>query len=796
MAEDSLVLKLAAQVDGFQSDLQKALGSWDGFLGGLSGGKNILGGLSIGIAAVGAAAFGLAKAAADTGDELINMSERTGISVRDLSLLKFAAEQSDTNIQTLSFGFKQLSRAMVEAQDSGSKQAAVFDSIGVSTKNLDGSLRPMKDVVLDVADRFKEIEDPTLKSALAMEVFGKAGVDLVPFLNQGGDAILDLMAKGESLGAAWDELSANQAAEFNDSFDAMKVAAGSLAKEIGVAVMPAFTTLMNFMTEVVRPIFGAVKAIFLLLAADATTLASAFAALWLGATKVSDALGITTNASQGAKELFDALRGSAEDLRKQSLETFDAMVVGAFRSKEETKSLRVAQEELTEEQKKNIVQTINRDKIEAEKAKKDKERAKELKEHMAEEAKGRKILKEAVEAYGKSQEALGRVILENALAERREIEKTTREYGLLQEAIGRAILARAQKEQEVLRESRDDWGEWFNLTKDLTGTFKQFSFETFQFVKQSFGDAVADMVLRGGSLKDALKEIWNRILESFISMLVEMGIEYVAKHAIIQAWAASHPIIQPTILVPVGGPGGAGGGVAGGVAGAGAGVAGAGTVGAGTAAGGAGAAGIGAGGAGGTAATVGTVGPTTAAGAAAVTAVAFVAWDPSLIFGGREGTPEERMANFVFGQIVQQRRSPADALALIKRNFPDPTIDWELVRRIAAMHIATKAGEVRVPFTLETIDPTIYGLAKGGIVTKAMLAMVGEAGPEAVIPLNKMGQVGLGGGNTFHFSFPNITSFDQFSVPQVEQLLKSSFFKAAENLNRAGYRWPMQPRVA
>jgi hypothetical protein len=38
-------------------------------------------------------------------------------------------------------------------------------------------------------------------------------------------------------------------------------------------------------------------------------------------------------------------------------------------------------------------------------------------------------------------------------------------------------------------------------------------------------------------------------------------------------------------------------------------------------------------------------------------------------------------------------------------------------------------------------------LAEGGIVTSATLAVIGEAGPEAVVPLNRAGEFGMGGGN-------------------------------------------------
>jgi hypothetical protein len=43
--------------------------------------------------------------------------------------------------------------------------------------------------------------------------------------------------------------------------------------------------------------------------------------------------------------------------------------------------------------------------------------------------------------------------------------------------------------------------------------------------------------------------------------------------------------------------------------------------------------------------------------------------------------------------------------------------------------------------------PNIPMLAQGGIVTSPTLAMIGEgAGPEAVIPLSRMGEFGMGGG--------------------------------------------------
>jgi SLT domain-containing protein len=49
--------------------------------------------------------------------------------------------------------------------------------------------------------------------------------------------------------------------------------------------------------------------------------------------------------------------------------------------------------------------------------------------------------------------------------------------------------------------------------------------------------------------------------------------------------------------------------------------------------------------------------------------------------------------------------------------------------------------------------PDIPMLANGGIVTGPTLAMIGEGrGPEAVIPLDRMGEFGMGGGTTVNIN--------------------------------------------
>lgn len=59
------------------------------------------------------------------------------------------------------------------------------------------------------------------------------------------------------------------------------------------------------------------------------------------------------------------------------------------------------------------------------------------------------------------------------------------------------------------------------------------------------------------------------------------------------------------------------------------------------------------------------------------------------------------------------------------------------------------AAASKVPGVSIPSIPSIPMLAEGGIVTRPTMAVIGEAGPEAVLPLSKMG--GFGGGTTINF---------------------------------------------
>ena len=190
----------------------------------------------IGVAAIGK----FAKDNLDSADAMSKLSQRTGVAAPTLDKFRKVAELSDTSIEGLGKGFKTLASNMYDAQTKGTGPAAdAFNKLGIQVADANGKLRASDEVMLDVADRFKAMQDGPEKAALAADIFGaKLGDELIPLLNNGGDAVRDM---GTSLTQDF----ADKAAAFNDRLETMQEKFGDLALRITESLLPAFEAIVG-----------------------------------------------------------------------------------------------------------------------------------------------------------------------------------------------------------------------------------------------------------------------------------------------------------------------------------------------------------------------------------------------------------------------------------------------------------------------------------------------------------------------------------------------------------------------
>lgn len=211
--------------------------------------------IGLGITAAGAAIVGvftlMIKSTAEYGEEIIKLSDRTGISTETLSRLKFVADQTNTSFEELANGLKFLSRNAEAAQTGNVKLKLTFDELGVKITDNNGKLRAADDIFLQVSDAFSKMNDGTLKTALAMQIFGRAGASLIPTLNLGSRGILELEKEADRLGITLTTANAEAIRKFNDGSKELKAAVGGLFLELSVNVIPALTKFIKGVTDVV-----------------------------------------------------------------------------------------------------------------------------------------------------------------------------------------------------------------------------------------------------------------------------------------------------------------------------------------------------------------------------------------------------------------------------------------------------------------------------------------------------------------------------------------------------------------
>jgi len=240
----SLVVSLIAETAQFRSDMGKAAYTAQKNFQSIKNSAQTLA-ASLGIYFSASMFVGWIKSSIDAADAMYMMSQKVGIATDTLSKLAYAAKLSDVGTEDLGTSLGKLNKNIAEtARGTGEAQEA-FKAMGIDVKDSNGKIKETDAILLEVAEKFSTYSDGANKSALAMALFGKAGANMIPFLNNGKAGIEAMGQELQRLGGVILPDAAKQANEFNDNLDRMQVSFNSVAMVIGNKVIPALNELSN-----------------------------------------------------------------------------------------------------------------------------------------------------------------------------------------------------------------------------------------------------------------------------------------------------------------------------------------------------------------------------------------------------------------------------------------------------------------------------------------------------------------------------------------------------------------------
>lgn len=178
------------------------------------------------------------KAADDVGD----LAARLGITTDQFQVLKAVADDVGTSVGAIQTGFRTLAGQMKE----GSKE---LSTLGVATRNADGSMRSVTDVFWDAGAALGATEDQATRLQLAQKLLGRGGLELLPIFAGGAEAVAKYRAEIEETAVVFD-------ADFIEASDRLAKKQDALGRRwerirvlLVTTVLPAFEWLLDVFSK-------------------------------------------------------------------------------------------------------------------------------------------------------------------------------------------------------------------------------------------------------------------------------------------------------------------------------------------------------------------------------------------------------------------------------------------------------------------------------------------------------------------------------------------------------------------
>jgi len=201
--------------------------------------NNILGTIGVGLSIDMFAS--MIKGVVDAGDRLNDLRKISSLTVEELGGLGKAAKLNGSNLEDVA-------KAIGIMNGNVAKGSDAFARLSINTKTASGDFRQSRDILLDVADRFSTMRDGVQKAAIAQEIFGKSGRELIPLLNEGRQAIEGQMEAYAQSGSMTTRL-AEQSDQFNDILTVLNGNVTATKNNFVSGLLPALIDIGNAFTQ-------------------------------------------------------------------------------------------------------------------------------------------------------------------------------------------------------------------------------------------------------------------------------------------------------------------------------------------------------------------------------------------------------------------------------------------------------------------------------------------------------------------------------------------------------------------
>ena len=174
---------------------------------------------------------------------LQDLAEQTGASATALSGFAPVATISGVAMDQIGVGLTKLSKGLAGVDDETKGAAQALQFLGLKAKDSGGNLRDPAELMNDIALKLSQFEDGAGKTAIALELFGKSGASLLPFLKD--------LAANQDLNIRLTDAEIESTEKASKALGRMRAEHNFVAQTIVTAALPALEELVGELKAVV-----------------------------------------------------------------------------------------------------------------------------------------------------------------------------------------------------------------------------------------------------------------------------------------------------------------------------------------------------------------------------------------------------------------------------------------------------------------------------------------------------------------------------------------------------------------
>ncbi len=224
--------------------------------------------------------FAMTKQVMNTVDATAKLSDRLGVSVRELQGFRHAANLSGVGAERMTYSLENMGRRLEMAASMGGESAKALEKLGLSASRLK-SMAPT-DAFRAIAEGIKRLPNAAERASVAMDLFGRSGMSMITMFNEGKAGLDAAQKEVDELGAAISRVDAKRIEALNESITTLQLAVSARLQNALISVADALTSVFQMASRLTAsPLMGWVLNTTGLFLAFRTALLVTQAAKWV-----------------------------------------------------------------------------------------------------------------------------------------------------------------------------------------------------------------------------------------------------------------------------------------------------------------------------------------------------------------------------------------------------------------------------------------------------------------------------------------------------------------------------------